>query len=221
MLLLAVSDIHGNLNAVNRIIKAVEKKKIDAVLVAGDITDFGTGDNAIRILNMFKTVSKKVFYVPGNCDYVDTFDAKELDEMNIHGRYAQIGNIIVIGVGGSVETPFSTPFELGEEEFDSLLEKAYRSAKQPKDFILVSHTPPYNTRLDLTARGIHAGSKTIRAFIETYEPKLVICGHIHEAKGIDNLGKSLMVNPGPARKGFYTLIKIEAAQQPEIFLGEA
>ncbi len=221
MLLLVVTDIHGNLGAVDRIIKAVNKKKIDAVLVAGDVTDFGTGDNALQVLNLFKQVSKKIFYVPGNCDYVDTFDTKELDEMSLHGRYTKIGNVTVIGVGGSVETPFSTPFELGEEEIDSLLEKAYRAAKQPKDFILISHTPPYNTRLDLTASGIHAGSKAVRSFIEEYEPKLVICGHIHEARGIDTLGKILMVNPGPARRGFYALVKIEGAQQPEIYLGEA
>lgn len=221
MLLLVVSDIHGNITALSKIIKAVSGKKIEAIIVAGDVTDFGTGENALQILNTLKQVSKKIFYVPGNCDYVDTFDIKELDEMNIHGKYVKIGDLFVIGVGGSIETPFSTPFELGEEEIDSLLEKAYRAAKQPKNFILVSHTPPYNTRLDLTYRGLHAGSKAVRTFIEEYKPMLVICGHIHEARGTDKLEESLMVNPGPARKGYYALVTIEKSQEPEIFLGEA
>ncbi|MEM3833069.1 MAG: metallophosphoesterase [Thermoprotei archaeon] len=221
MLLLVVSDIHGNLRALNKIVKAVAGKKVDAVIVAGDVTDFGTGENAIQTLNILKDVNKKIFYVPGNCDYVDTFDIKELEEMNIHGKHAKINDLFVVGVGGSVETPFSTPFELGEEEIDSLLEKAYRSAKQPKNFILVSHTPPYNTRLDLTYSGLHTGSKTVRAFIEEHKPMLVVCGHIHEARGTDKLGESLMVNPGPARKGYYALVSIEKSHEIEIFLGEA
>ncbi len=36
-----------------------------------------------------------------------------------------------------------------------------------------------------------------------------ICGHIHEAKGIDKIGNTLIINPGAARDGHYATIEID------------
>ena len=47
---------------------------------------------------------------------------------------------------------------------------------------------------------MHAGSTAIREFIESFQPDIVICGHIHEARGADKLGRSIMINPGPFPK---------------------
>jgi Icc-related predicted phosphoesterase len=50
--------------------------------------------------------------------------------------------------------------------------------------------------------GLHAGSKLIREFIEMYQPDLCLCGHIHEARNSDHIGKTIIVNPGPFPKNF-------------------
>ena len=56
--------------------------------------------------------------------------------------------------------------------------------------------------------GYHAGSTAVRDFIDDEQPDLVICGHIHEGRGEDLLGKSKIVNCGPSRDGCYALIDV-------------
>jgi Icc-related predicted phosphoesterase len=65
---------------------------------------------------------------------------------------------------------------------------------------MVSHTPPVNTELD-NAGGRHVGSEKVREFIERCEPDLMLCGHVHEAKGQERIGKTVIVNPGMLRNG--------------------
>jgi hypothetical protein len=73
---------------------------------------------------------------------------------------------------------------------------------------MVSHTPPADTALDRIRSGKHVGSAAVRQFIESHHPDLVICGHIHESRGIDSLGSTVMVNCGPACDGSYALIEL-------------
>jgi hypothetical protein len=49
----------------------------------------------------------------------------------------------------------------------------------------------------------------VRSFIEERQPDVVVCGHIHEARGMDRLGKSVLVNCGPAGKGYYVSLVID------------
>jgi Icc-related predicted phosphoesterase len=74
---------------------------------------------------------------------------------------------------------------------------------------LVTHAPPYETRIDQTTRGEHVGSKAVRSIINRYKPTLAISGHIHEAKGIDKLNQTILVNPGPAYDQNAAIITVE------------
>ncbi|MCJ7771779.1 MAG: hypothetical protein MUP22_01455, partial [Desulfobacterales bacterium] len=74
-----------------------------------------------------------------------------------------------------------------------------------KPFIFVSHTPPYDTPLDVIYNGLNVGSLSVRRFIEKWSSTGKILGslhgHIHEAPKrsgsistkIDNV---LCINPG-------------------------
>jgi len=42
----------------------------------------------------------------------------------------------------------------------------------------------------------HVGSKAVREVIEKYQPLLGLHGHIHESKGYDKIGRTLVINPG-------------------------
>jgi Icc-related predicted phosphoesterase len=72
--------------------------------------------------------------------------------------------------------------------------------------ILVCHQPPYGI-LDKVGKnapngwhGKHAGSKIILNYIKKYQPRYVLCGHIHEGKGKRKLGKTKIYNLGLAGK---------------------
>jgi Icc-related predicted phosphoesterase len=62
--------------------------------------------------------------------------------------------------------------------------------------ILVTHAPPYNTKVD-RINGNLCGNKSIRNFISEVKPVLAVCGHLHETAGKrDKIGKTLVINPG-------------------------
>jgi uncharacterized protein len=70
-----------------------------------------------------------------------------------------------------------------------------------KKTILVTHAPPFDTRLDMIHSKDHVGSKAIRAIIEDKQPILVLSGHIHESMQMtgsyhDLIGRTLCMNPG-------------------------
>lgn len=64
-----------------------------------------------------------------------------------------------------------------------------------KDSILVCHNPPYGF-VDKINSGKHVGSKILLEAIRKNQPKLVLCGHIHEAKGKAKIGKTNIYNLG-------------------------
>ncbi len=71
----------------------------------------------------------------------------------------------------------------------------------PRETVLVSHSPPRDTRCDMVQGGAHVGSRALREWIEAQQPRLVLSGHIHEsprASGAwrDRIGPTEIVNPG-------------------------
>jgi len=50
----------------------------------------------------------------------------------------------------------------------------------------------------------------VREFVDRHQPALVLCGHIHEARGQARLGNSVIVNCGPAKRGHYALVELTA-----------
>ena len=74
-------------------------------------------------------------------------------------------------------------------------------AHAPADTIFVCHTPPWDTHCDMIGGDTHVGSRALRAFVERYQPPLVLSGHIHESARVssawrDTIGRTIIVNPG-------------------------
>ncbi len=212
MRILALSDLHGKCSTLNKILLA--SGEVDLILFAGDITDLGFIGSA-KVLE--KLWGKKVLAVQGNCDL--PWDKAFFDfsrAINLHASSVQIDDVLFMGLGGSNITPYNTPYELTECEIHQILEK-FKGVigSYPGRKILVSHVPPFEI-LDLTRDYINAGSYALREFIEGSELDLVVCGHIHEAYGIDRLGKTLIVNTGAAEAGHAALIEIDSGIEVQL-----
>lgn len=76
--------------------------------------------------------------------------------------------------------------------------------------ILIFHTPP-KSKLDYE-KGIHKGSDRINELIEWIRPDFVFCGHAHHARGEEWLGKSLIINPGALKEGFFAILDTEKSR---------
>ncbi len=48
----------------------------------------------------------------------------------------------------------------------------------------------------------------MRKLIEDIKPLVVLCGHVHESRGIDKLGSTVIVNPGPLASGYYAIVSV-------------
>jgi len=78
---------------------------------------------------------------------------------------------------------------------------ALASRSPSGDSVYVLHSPPRDTACDVIATRQHVGSRAIRAFVESRQPRLVLSGHIHESPRVsgawrDRLGDTPVVNPG-------------------------
>jgi len=125
----------------------------------------------------------------------------------LHGKGIAHDGAWFMGLGGAAASLFRAPFELDEAEADQILAGTV-GASSSQFSVLVSHCPPKDTKVDLAAGRWHVGSEAVRRFIEENRPTLVICGHIHEAQGIDAIGKTSIVNVGPAAHGQYASISL-------------
>lgn len=176
-----------------------EQIHADVVVIPGDITHFGSVQNARELLLPLVKLQLPIFFVPGNCDPPSLADINLKSARCIHGSCETYDNVMFAGVGGCPISPFNTPFEMTEDEIMKVLNQSFKQCQPKPWLILVSHTPPKNTKLDATFSGGHVGSSSVRQYIEDKEPSIVFCGHIHEARGIDRIGNTVIVNPGPAR----------------------
>lgn len=208
MKVLAVADLHGDEGGVKNIQEFLEKN-YDVLIIVGDITQFGPTARAKEILDKLEGKDVRILSIPGNCDPKGVLPVLEERNVNLHLKSVKLGDYTFAGIGGSNPTPFDTPFEIDEREIKENLISLSRNTESK--WILVSHAPPHNTTIDLTSDNIHAGSKSIRKIIEERRPQLNICAHIHEARGIDNIGETEIVNPGPIFEGYAAEVEIDEA----------
>ncbi len=207
MKIIGLPDVHGDINKINRLKDNISEA--DLVILAGDITNFGRRPEMQEMIDLVSGFNKTCISVPGNCDYQETEEVMNETGTNLNGKNRVIENITFVGLGASLPTPFKgTPFEVPEEYFQEKLNTAIDGLNDQSPMVLISHQPPHNTTADALPNGMHVGSTTIRQFIESYQPLVCFTGHIHEGQGIDSIGKTKIINPGPVFNGNYAYAEI-------------
>jgi hypothetical protein len=199
-----ISDVHDNPKTMDWLAGAV--KVYDVVAIGGDVGE----QHLLNRLVEF-AVGRQVFIVLGNHEHL----TEELLAVRnvLHGTPIRVGHYTIGGIGGSLPVD-GGPLELDEAQLASLAKNL-----GPVD-LLIAHQPPINTRCDLMFDGLsdtgvsHAGSAAIRKYIEETQPLLALVGHIHESPGVDSIGRTTVVNPGPFMTGNYAEVELEGQSAP-------
>ncbi len=206
MKVLALTDIHGEYDLALTII---QKESADVVIIGGDLTTIGSVKEAEHALHQFRTSAMHVLCVAGNMDLPQHDDLFVKLGCSLNGRGTTIDGTGFFGVSAAPHSPLHTPYEISEEEIATRIAKGFEDVKNVAFKVFVPHAPPYGTKVDIIHAGFHVGSTAVREFIEDEQPDVVICGHIHEARGQDVLGKTKIVNCGTASHGYYSVINIQ------------
>jgi Icc-related predicted phosphoesterase len=152
------------------------------------------------------------YVCPGNDDFFEVDDVVRGARCVTlaEGRVAHLDDTLtMISTGWANRTPWHTHRELDEDDLERKLEDMAADVPSFGSCIFNMHCPAYNSGLDEAAeldeqmRPKYAGhvlapvgSRAVRAVIERHQPPLALFGHIHEARGIGRIGKTLCINPG-------------------------
>lgn len=195
MKLLACGDIHGDSRLAEQLAEKAKKENADLVAICGDITyNEQSTDN---ILGPFVKRGLKVVFVRGNHESAATADFLTMvyGIKNLHGYSLKAGHVGIFGCGGADIGPNPIP----ESDIFELLKKGHDDLQDIKKKVMITHVHPAQTRMEKFSMFVR-GSSAVRKAINDFKPDVVLCSHIHEAEGIEEMiGTTRVINVG--RKG--------------------
>ena len=194
--ILAAGDIHGDTRQAQKLADQAEKENVDLVVLCGDLTY--AEQSTEGIIGPFVKKNKKVILIPGNHETVATADflAELYGATNLHGYSIKYKDVGLFGCGGAN----IGLFQLGEDEIFDLIKKGYDRIKDIKKKILVTHVHPSGSLMEKFT-SIFPGSDGVKKAIDLFKPDFLLCSHVHEAEGIEELvGKTKVINVGKKGK---------------------
>jgi Icc-related predicted phosphoesterase len=201
---IAFGDVHENLARLGYV---SEIDKASAVLISGDLTNVGTKARARHLIEQIKAYNSAIYAQIGNMDTREVEKYYEEININVHNKIIPLSSeVSLLGLGYSIPTPFGTPSEVEEKQMELWLADMMGPARESKHLIFMTHTPPFQTITDKLTSGVSVGSPAVRKFIEDVQPEVCITGHIHEARGVDYIGRTKVINPGNFGAGGYVKI---------------
>ena len=187
-----ISDTHEQHSQI------IGMEQADILLHAGDITYQGAYDKLLEFDEWLDSLDSKFSYkhkviIPGN--HERTFE----QDWDTAAAHIPAADAILNGetyeaeglkIYGEPRQPwfYDWAFNIKRESMNFVWDKV------PTDTdVLLTHGPPLGVG-DRTSRGEHVGCAEQRKWILAHQPKLVVCGHIHEGYGIYILGRTVVVN---------------------------
>lgn len=211
MKLLLISDLHGHLDNLQKLEGQI--KSADAVLFAGDFSKFKSPETGLPCAEKMRELCPNLFAVLGNCDEPELLDSIEKLDISAQRSLASFEGLVISGSGGGSKFTGETPNERDEDDlqsdFDVIKNSGLEEEGQWSNLILVSHNPPKAQGVDSPAANVHAGSQIFADFIAQTKPLAVLCGHIHEGVGVEKIGETVVVNPGPLCEGKYAVMELK------------
>ena len=192
------------------------------------LEDYNAGKKIINELNKLK---KPVYIIPGNWDFTskgkvertagfDLVSYPNLIRKKKNLKYwnrglKKIKGLKILAFGGQVTAGAYLEkggFFKGKKR-DREVKRNKKETKQilsygKKDIdLLFAHYTPYGYfdvvkfKGENPMNGKHVGFKGYTEYIKKFQPKLFICGHMHEYQGMKKLGKTKIIATGSAKQG--------------------
>ncbi|MBQ4163347.1 MAG: metallophosphoesterase [Parabacteroides sp.] len=192
MKIFATSDIHAN----KQIMDKLNQIEADLILICGDIGAKGgrgrtfkefsayqkeSADYLCSVLDNIQPIKAK--FILGNDDWFEYESPYYLQHQTV------IDGLYFIPFEYVLLTPFNTNREVNENKLEYELMKLDANSNS----IIVAHTPPWDAG-DILYNGSHCGSLRVREWIENTQPKIYLCGHIHEDNSVHQIGNTLIFN---------------------------
>lgn len=211
MKILVVSDLHYSLRQFDWL--ASQNLPSDLIIVAGDLMQLGSNvdsdTQAAVVEQYFRRICQRVPMVvcSGNHDLVDEGDgtrtAEWLADLAIPGLVVDQGCYQNELLRVLAFPWWETPDE--RDEVEGWLADQQRQQEElsqdPRAVIWVHHAPPLGSKTSWSGKR-DLGDAAVLKWIETYQPTLVFCGHVHNApyypdgSWIDRVGDTVVVNGG-------------------------
>lgn len=170
--------------------------KGDVLIHAGDISKRGSEHEVRDFLKWFEELNfEHKIFIAGNHDFY--FEDSSPEKINqlipktvtyLCDSGIQLGNF---KIWGSPVTPWF--FDWAFNRNRGLEIKSHWDLIPADTDILITHGPVFGV-LDATARGELVGCKNLLDKVEEVNPKIHVCGHIHEAYGICTTASTTFIN---------------------------
>jgi Icc-related predicted phosphoesterase len=222
--ILCAADLGGAESAVETLAAAAESRDVDAIALVGDIAADDAVEGYALLFHALAASGRPSYWVPGPHDapldaYYRAAHAIQTTHpalRGVHGTAALTpdGHLIVAGLGGEIDDdPGGARDEAGQLRYPRL-EAEYRltvlEVFDDHDCVLLFSSHPARRNEP------GSGSETVAELINTYRPRLVVCGG---ERGTQTFGKGhLVVAPGSLQDGHYAVVDLHTR---EVELAEA
>ncbi|MDZ7634879.1 MAG: metallophosphatase domain-containing protein [Bacteroidales bacterium] len=191
MIIVALSDTHGNHHA-------VDVPPGDIIIHCGDITRKSNPSEVADFIRWFAGLDFQYkILVAGNHDRFIRKKKPEFLELTGSHNITYLENTSIRINGYSI---FGSPFSLNYggigafTYFDTLGAERIWNLIPENINILVTHAPPRGFRDFSKTENYNAGCQVLREKVLSIKPRYHIFGHIHESYGTETHGNSVFIN---------------------------
>jgi Icc-related predicted phosphoesterase len=196
-----------------RILEAASAAGAEVIALVGDLAHDPDGYR-----DLFRTLARArlpVYWVPGASDApVDHYLKASYNievafptVRGLHGTaaFAPDTEVVFAGMGGEISDHRDSP----REERSSLRYPRWEAAYRLKVLDLLDYNELVMLFATAPAHKGHdtPGSEAVAELVGTYRPRLVVCGG---PRGVEILGRSLVVAPGSLTDGHYAVAEVHA-----------
>ena len=189
------------LNAVDAVCRL--RQKPDAVVITGDLTDFGRAAEYAHLAVLLAPLRMPVYLLPGNHDDRDQMRRSFPDHTYLGSdgfvQYAvQLGELKLICLDTCV--PLQSHGTLCSERLGWL--EAQLDASRDRPVLIAMHHPPFRTLIGhMDKIGLLEGAQELERLVARYpNVQRIICGHLHRAIDVRFGGTIASTTPAPAHQ---------------------